>query len=1133
MLNEASPRALCKVLQNLISATLDNIILPLRKEVKHVSQCSDIILLEIQDAEYKTFGFLAQQISAICNAEEDIGNSILREFPKSEACFKCLGINDDTTQGLIRIRGIGFLQLLDMTDVEVSTILQYYGDSNEEIEHVLSGLAKIRANIDLIESSRTLDEDSRKLIKLVLQLTENEHSATVYQPCCSTDGITPPHSLSSDYDSNAINGGMDEHVSDVLATTGVEPHFEAPPKLDNVCFSPKPPNVFVSESALTDSNNHYFPSALQSSPKTTCGHKNASQLFSSAPSTSNCLSQSISSNGYRTFSHAGSPASSSFPWDLDLHLLGGGISVPTTPVWNGRCYCQSAISPPPVKTPDHVVPEGFILSSYERRSQASTINHQVSDRESHCKQAGTPKHRLKLSFPLHRSKSHESNLANRINAHIGSGLVSSPYSQELNDKSFINNNPISSDIPARVAGDHGHDVSACSLSVVHGRHFTSSQLSLVPPSRAISHGTSHLKGDSSARARLGTTNIRNVDTTRRVSYDYRTHRGSVQPPTLMTTSADGDSLLGILAPRSTSGATLVPSSNGLVHRFETESKLGNFVRGTQCAVCSSRMSFRLQHCVNCKVKVHKSCVSQACQLRCVPPIPLSETFESKASPGVNRKMLSTSPLAANQPGLRPAHSTPAFQGCESNSTSSCTSSAPGSPFGIYPSMLTSHSISQNGPDSSGASIPPVSGSYATVGHCTSSMNTGRLSSPVASPLGTTAISPPPQSLSPHHPGCPYNQFDFQVPQSATRDGTQLCEPTETNHLISTQSSAESERTVVNGAMHRFESVDSQDEPGNLMRVNSISVTLKEWDIPMENLIFGDVIGHGTFGTVYQAKWHGEVAVKRIDLDPEDLDGSCRLEAFKREVALLHKTRHENLVLFMGACMKPPDLAIVTQLSQGETLYHLLHHRDTSMAINRTINIASQIAKGMGYLHAKGIVHRDLKTRNIFVEANSRVVIGDFGVFNYVRLYKRAKWGNYLNIPPFWLCYVAPEVIHALNMNCSASTTNELPLTPSSDVFAFGTVWYELLTNEFPFKGYPTEAIIYLSGRGVKQTLRIPGPKDFKEILVQCWAYCPSRRPEFTTLVKLLDRLPKLHRSPSYPVKPTSCLTSGSHDSLLV
>ncbi|VEL17182.1 unnamed protein product [Protopolystoma xenopodis] len=101
--------------------------------------------------------------------------------------------------------------------------------------------------------------------------------------------------------------------------------------------------------------------------------------------------------------------------------------------------------------------------------------------------------------------------------------------------------------------------------------------------------------------------------------------------------------------------------------------------------------------------------------------------------------------------------------------------------------------------------------------------------------------------------------------------------------------------------------------------------MKEWDIPLSSLQLGEVIGVGTFGAVYKGKWHGEVAVKRIvDLDPADGDGmASRVEAFKHEVAVLHKTRHENLVLFMGACMKPPDLAIVTQLSRVSSKFSIV------------------------------------------------------------------------------------------------------------------------------------------------------------------------------------------------------------------
>ncbi|KAH8869683.1 Kinase suppressor of Ras 2 [Schistosoma japonicum] len=106
-----------------------------------------------------------------------------------------------------------------------------------------------------------------------------------------------------------------------------------------------------------------------------------------------------------------------------------------------------------------------------------------------------------------------------------------------------------------------------------------------------------------------------------------------------------------------------------------------------------------------------------------------------------------------------------------------------------------------------------------------------------------------------------------------------------------------------------------------------------------------------------------------------------------------------------------------------------------------------------------------------------------------------------------------------------------------------TVWYELLTNEYPFKGLPAEAITYLVGHGVKPNLRIQCPKDFKVYNIDYFVY-------FCVIVNLLyhnkqwakhryalghvamHRLPKLHRSPSYPAKPYTGAASGSHGSLL-
>lgn len=119
--------------------------------------------------------------------------------------------------------------------------------------------------------------------------------------------------------------------------------------------------------------------------------------------------------------------------------------------------------------------------------------------------------------------------------------------------------------------------------------------------------------------------------------------------------------------------------------------------------------------------------------------------------------------------------------------------------------------------------------------------------------------------------------------------------------------------------------------------------MREWDIPFHELTLGEPIGTGRFGTVYRGYWHGDVAIKLLNMD-DYLDNEKTLEQFKQEVSTFRKTRHENLVLFMGACMKPPRLAIVTSLSKGMTLYTHIHLRKDKFNMNKTTIIAQQISQ---------------------------------------------------------------------------------------------------------------------------------------------------------------------------------------------
>ena len=68
-------------------------------------------------------------------------------------------------------------------------------------------------------------------------------------------------------------------------------------------------------------------------------------------------------------------------------------------------------------------------------------------------------------------------------------------------------------------------------------------------------------------------------------------------------------------------------------------------------------------------------------------------------------------------------------------------------------------------------------------------------------------------------------------------------------------------------------------------------------------------------SVYKGSWHGDIAIKILNM--ENMDDEATLEAFRLDVSTFRKTRHENLILFMGACMNPPKLAIVTSLCKGK------------------------------------------------------------------------------------------------------------------------------------------------------------------------------------------------------------------------
>ncbi|XP_051542415.1 kinase suppressor of Ras 1-like isoform X1 [Myxocyprinus asiaticus] len=296
------------------------------------------------------------------------------------------------------------------------------------------------------------------------------------------------------------------------------------------------------------------------------------------------------------------------------------------------------------------------------------------------------------------------------------------------------------------------------------------------------------------------------------------------------------------------------------------------------------------------------------------------------------------------------------------------------------------------------------------------------------------------------------------------------------------------------------------------KASQTSVYLQEWDIPFEQLDLGELIGKGRWGRVHRGRWHGEVAIRLLEIDGNNQD---HLKLFKKEVMNYRQTRHENVVLFMGACMAPPHLAIITSFCKGRTLYSVVRDTKNTLDINKTRQIAQEIVKGMGYLHAKGIVHKDLKSKNVFHDTN-KVVITDFGLFGISGVVQEGRRENELKLPHGWICYLAPEIVRKMS---PGNNEDQLPFSNAADVYAFGTIWYELQARDWPIISQPVEATIWQvgSGEGIRRVLaEINLGKEVTEILSACWSYEARNRPTFTQVADMLEKLPKLNRRLSHP-----------------
>ncbi|KAE9345217.1 hypothetical protein PR003_g8045 [Phytophthora rubi] len=288
-----------------------------------------------------------------------------------------------------------------------------------------------------------------------------------------------------------------------------------------------------------------------------------------------------------------------------------------------------------------------------------------------------------------------------------------------------------------------------------------------------------------------------------------------------------------------------------------------------------------------------------------------------------------------------------------------------------------------------------------------------------------------------------------------------------------------------------ENVSLAEKLGVLQMVDKNEIKA-EWKLDLNEVRLEKAVGSGRSGSTYSAWWRGtHVAAKVVDSSTNtQAVGEELLNEFHREVAVVSKLRHPNIVLFLGAAISPPRYCLVFEFMENGTLTDLIRARRGPIDFFR---LAAEMAMGMNYLHLCSIMHRDLKSGNVLIDSHGTAKISDFGLSCVLEIGSSsdltAETGTYR--------WMAPEVIR------------HEPYSSKADVYSFGVVLWELLARDQPFRGLtPIQAAFAVARQQMRPALPRQTPLKIGELIEHCWHHDPARRPDFGAILEALPLVKK-------------------------
>ncbi|XP_004645122.1 serine/threonine-protein kinase Nek3 isoform X2 [Octodon degus] len=244
-----------------------------------------------------------------------------------------------------------------------------------------------------------------------------------------------------------------------------------------------------------------------------------------------------------------------------------------------------------------------------------------------------------------------------------------------------------------------------------------------------------------------------------------------------------------------------------------------------------------------------------------------------------------------------------------------------------------------------------------------------------------------------------------------------------------------------------------------------------------------VIGEGSFGRallVQQESSKRMFAMKEIRLPKSFSD----TQNSRREAILLAKMKHPNIVAFKESFEVEGHLYIVMEYCDGGDLMQKIKQQKGKLFPEHMIlNWFTQVCLGVNHIHKKRVLHRDIKSKNVFLTQNGQVKLGDFGS---ARLLSNpmAFACTYVGTP----YYVPPEI------------WENLPYNNKSDIWSLGCILYELCTLRHPFQANSWKTLILKICQGSIRPLPSLYSWELQDLVRQMFKRTPSQRPSATTLL---------------------------------